>query len=155
VSRGPERGEVEIGCARLREDRLAREQGREQEQDGEEGVAAEDVAEGELVVAHPGRGQPGRALGEGGGQSEHGGAEDDTREPETAEELLAAALHRDAGHERGHRGGEEDEGDARGAAALLAGAGVLLLPAVTARLLLAGHGSRAARASGRSPKRRR
>ncbi|MEU7304923.1 hypothetical protein [Streptomyces sp. NPDC007206] len=47
----PERGEVDVGVVRGRQHRFAGDDGGEQEQHGQEGVAVEDVAHGELVVA--------------------------------------------------------------------------------------------------------
>jgi hypothetical protein len=44
-----------------------------QEQHRQEGVATEDVADGELVVAGAGGGQGGGELGKGGGRRQHGG----------------------------------------------------------------------------------
>ena len=55
---GAEAGEVDVGGVRVGQDGLARDQHGEQEQHGQERVAAEDVAERQLVVALPHRVSP-------------------------------------------------------------------------------------------------
>ena len=55
---GAEAGEVDVGGVRVGQDGLARDQDGEQEQHRQEGVAAEDVTEGQLVVALPDRVSP-------------------------------------------------------------------------------------------------
>src|SRR6266511_3278426 len=103
--------QVDVGDVRLGYNGLARQQARHQEQHGEEGVAPEDVAEGQLVVTHPYRGKPGGDLRQCGGRGKHRGPEQDSAHVEMRRDALAAALEQDTageGHPRPH--GEHDPG---------------------------------------------
>ena len=104
--------------------RRAREQARDEEEDGQERVAAEDVAHRELVVADPHRLDAGRDLGQRRRAREERRAEHHAGHAEVAGDALAALLERDAAGER------DDGGDARTRApsASVDGAGVLSWP---------------------------
>jgi hypothetical protein len=83
--------------------RFAGQHGGHEEQHGQESVAAEDVAHGELVVAVAHRREPRRELGQRGGGGQDGGAEQDTGQADVVGDGVAAAFQYDAG-------GESDQG---------------------------------------------
>lgn len=56
-------GEVQVAVVGVGQDCLAADDGCQQKEDGEERIAAEDVAKGELVVPAANGGEPGGQLG--------------------------------------------------------------------------------------------
>src|SRR5206468_1176156 len=87
-------------------------------------VAAEDVADRELIVAEPGRRETGGDLGQRGRGGENGRPEHHPRHAIATEKLLAAAFDEHAGHESDDGGSTEDR------------RGAIRRHAVLARLLL-------------------
>src|SRR5207248_7739146 len=100
-----EGGQVDVGVVGAGQHGLAGQDGGEQEQHRQECVAAEDVADGELVVAHAGGRQPGGQFRQGGGGSQDGGAEKDAGHAEPAEQFFTAAFDEHAG-DQGDGGGD-------------------------------------------------
>ena len=97
-----------VEVAGEREHRLACDEVGDEEERHLEGVPAEDVGDGELVVADPDGCEPRADLGKRRGEGEHGGAEDDAVDPGPVGERVPGHLEDDAGGEREERGERED-----------------------------------------------
>src|SRR5689334_5775987 len=85
VDEGEQRGEcgeVDVAGAGARQNRIAGDDGCDEEEHWQKGVAPEDVTDREVVVALTDRLEAGGDLWQGGRQGQHRGAEKDAGEPD-------------------------------------------------------------------------
>ena len=119
VSRTAECGQADVARSAPAEDGCSGDGARHHEEDGEERVPAEDVAHGQLVVAHANGLQAGRDLRQRRRRREHRRPEEHAGHVQVAGDPLAASREHDAARERHERRDREDRRGPAGGRRLL------------------------------------